>query len=338
MLIILGDDIPSMPEYDIKRLNFHEAESPMGEKGLMADVSLDIAYNYPFEFDLPSLGFAILVPGCQPSDPHIRLADATTHAMIVRPKQDVSLNVTGFVHHLPEAFLSVCPGSSDSPLDSLVSKYISGETTNVFVSGSESPFADTPKWIADLLYGITVPVPITGHALGHLIKDFSMSDVHFSLPNFFAEPDTPEAQPKISAEIKALMALAEEVNFPVDVHRIRSNATVFYHGDELGILDLRKWHKASSRNVTSPHQKHPDLEVRSTIKDAPLQITNEDTFSQVVSDLLTSKKSLLLSVEADVDVEMTTALGTFTVRRIPAQGDVPVKGTTAFLKDTLTPD
>ncbi|KAI9723472.1 MAG: hypothetical protein M1828_004202 [Chrysothrix sp. TS-e1954] len=324
-LVFKGNDIPTLPQYDIKRLNFRETSLPKDGKGLAAEVSIDVKNDYPFDFEIPPLGFAILVDNCLPSDPHIMLAEATTESVKVLPKKDVQLNVTGFVRHLPEPFLSVCPGSNDSPMDSLVNRYITGKQNTVFVSGSDSPSPDTPAWISKLLYGVTVPVPITGHALGHLIKNFSMSDVHFSLPDFFAEPETPEAQPKISAEVKAVIALPEEINFPVDVHRIRSNATVFYQGNELGILDLRKWHKSSSKKVTGPQQDHPDLEVRSKIEKAPLTITNDETFSKVVNALLTGKNNLMLSVKADVDVELTTALGTFTVRKIPAQGDVPVK-------------
>ena len=76
-----------------------------------------------------------------------------------------------------------------------------------------------------------------------------MNDVHFSLPDFFAEPDTPEAQPRISAQVKALIDLPDEMNFHVDVDRIRSTADVFYRKKKLGVLDISKWHKAQSEEI-----------------------------------------------------------------------------------------
>ena len=96
---------------------------------------------------------------------------------------------------------------------------------------------------------ITVPVSLTGRTFEHLIQNFSLADVHFSLPDPFAEPDSDDAQPKVSAKIKALVNLPEEMNFPVEVHRVRADADVFYHGKKLGRLDLRKWQQANSTRV-----------------------------------------------------------------------------------------
>ena len=273
------------------------------------------------------MGFAILVDACDQPVSKIMVADATTDSIKVEENDTVNFNVTGFVRQLPEAFLKPCPGSNDSPLDSLVSNYIHGEAAKVYVQGSDSPSMKTPEWLTDLIYGVTVPVPVPGHSFGHLIKKFSMSDVHFSLPDFFAEPDTPDAQPKISATVNALIALPDEVDFPIQVHRIKSFANVFYRNKKLGNLNLRKWHKASSKKVDVPKEKHPDLEVTSSIRKAPLNITDQAVFQDVVQGLLRGKDNINLTVKAEVDVELETALGTFDVRKIPAKGVVPVKGT-----------
>lgn len=276
---------------------------------------------------VPALGFAVSVDNCDPNDPHIMLADAMTSEAHVEPQQIVTLNVTGIIRELPEAFLSACPGSQDSPLDNFVGNYIHGKEAKIYVSESKSPSPDTPKWLTDLAYGVAVPVVVPGRTFGHLIKNFSMTDVQFSLPNFFAEPDTPDAQPKISAKVVTLISLPDEMNFPVAVHRIRSTADMYYEKKKLGYLDLRKWHPATSRQVTAPNETHPDLEVTADINKAPLTITNDDLFSEVVQALLMGSKKVDLSIKADVDVEMETALGKFTVRRIPAEGEVPVKRT-----------
>ena len=133
---------------------------------------------------------------------------------------------------------------------------------------------------------VTVPVPFPGHTFGHLIKNFTMADVHFGLPDPFAEPDTPEAKPRISAIIKALVALPEEMNFNVSVGRVRANADVFYHGDKLGYLDLHKWQDANSTRIDSVKDDGPLLAVQSAIEDAPLTVTDEDVFTDVLNALL----------------------------------------------------
>lgn len=316
-----------MPSYKIKKLNFHDLDSVSTSNGIAADVSVLIDNNYPLDVNVPPLGFSVGVDNCQPSDPHIKLADATTQQLHVQPDTAVLVNVTGFVRHLPEAFLSACPGTPESPFDTLLGNYIRGKEATVYVSGSDSPSENTPKWISDLAYGVTVPVSVPGRAMGSLIKNFTMSDVHFSLPDFFAEPDTPEAQPKISAQVKALIDLPEEMNFHVDVSRIRSTADVFYHKKKLGVLDISKWHDATSKEVKEPGETHPDLLVMSHIEKAPLTITNDSVFNELVQALLTGSSEILLTVKANVDVEMETPLGALAVRQIPAEGYVPVKRT-----------
>lgn len=304
-------------------------------KGLAADVSIRVENMYPLDVQIPPLGFAIGVDNCLPSDPHIPLADALTRATHVQPKRDVWINVTSFVQQLPEAFLNTCPGTIDSPFDTLLGKYIHGHEATLYVSGSESPSSSTPQWISDLAYGVTVPVSFPGRSLGNLMKNFTMTDVHFSLPDFFADPNTPESQPKISAQIKALIDLPDEMNFQVDVHRIRSTADVFYHKKKLGVLDISKWHQANSKEIKEPNVSHPDLEITSHIEKAPLSITNQRVFNEVVRALLSGSSNVNLSVKALVDVQMETPLGELAVREIPAKGEVPVKRTTtiSFLED-----
>ena len=176
-----------------------------------------------------------------------------------------------------------------------------------------------------MMSDITVPVPFPGHTFGHLIRNFSLAGVHFGLPDPFAEPDSPEAQPKISGRVKALVALPEEMNFNISVGRVRADADVYYHGSKMGVLDLKQWQKANSTRVNSSGKGGPELLVESEIKDAPLTITDDDVFTEVLQELLFGRKTVLLSIKADVDVELETALGALAVRKIPAEGSVPVK-------------
>lgn len=318
-------DIPTMPEYTIHKLNFHDVELPNLQKGMAADVSIELINDYPLKFTLPPLGFAILVDNCSPSDPYIELADATTGNLHVEPKENLNVSVSGFVRRLPQAFTQACPGKHESPLDQLLGGYIHGNDTTVYVRGSDAPSLDTPRWITDLISDITVPVPFPGHSFGHLIRNFSLADVHFGLPDPFAEPDTPEAQPHISAKVKALVALPEEMNFNISVGRVRADADVFYHGSKLGRLDLHKWQPANSSRVDGEKNAPPLLAVESAIEDAPLTITDEDVFAEVLQALVFGGEGVVLGIKADVDVELETALGQLAVRKIPAEGSVPIK-------------
>jgi hypothetical protein len=253
------------------------------------------------------------------------VADSLTNSLDIQPKQDVNLNVSGTIRQLPDALVSTCPGSGKSPLDAFIGDYIHGYDSTIYVRGSDSPSLDTPQWLSELLASIMVPVPFRGHTFDQLIRDFSLTNVAFTLPDPWAEPGSPESDPLISATIKALINLPQEMNFPVEVGRVRAKANVFYKGQKLGRLDLHKWQKANSTRVPALGDESPALLVESDIKDAPLIITDDDVFSDIVQKLLFGGKPVMRTIKADVDVEMETALGVMTIREIPAEGDVPVK-------------
>lgn len=314
-----------MPAYNITKLNFREVVIPEGPGGIAAEVSLAVTNDYPLEFELPPLGFAVLVDGCQPSDPLIMLADTITHSLHIEPKTELHANVTGFIRRLPEDVTTRCSKSGQSPLDVLLADYIHGNEAKIYVRGSDSPSLDTPAWMTELISGLTVPLQVPGKTFGDLIKNFSMSDVHFSLPAFDAEPDTPAAQPKITANVQALIALPSEMKFNIDVNRVRAKADIYYKHKKLGYLDLHEWQTASSQPTNKLGDGNTDLQVESHIEKAPITITDDEVFTDVIQALMFSGKTLNMHIKADVDVDMKTALGEFVVRQIPAEGEVPVQ-------------
>lgn len=330
---LLFDDsnLPDIPGYDISRLNVYQFDAPDGEAGLAVDVSVGVQNDYPVDFEIPPLGFGILVQGCHKKDPYIMLADALTDKIHIQPKQNIEANVTGHVRRLPTELTKACPQSDKSPLDALLGNYINGDNNIVYVRGSDSPSVDTPKWITDIMKDITVPISLKGRTLGNLIREFSLANVHFKFPDAFAEPDSEDANPKISATVKALVNVPQEMNFPVDVNRVRANATVFYHKTQLGILDLHKWQKANSTRIEAHGKEGPSLAVESIVDEAPLTITNNTLLTEIMQKLVFGGRPVLLNIRADVDVEIQTALGKITARQIPAKGVVPVKRGSSLL-------
>ena len=292
---------------------------------MAADVSLTLTNQYPITFTIPPLIFEILVPACSPQQPYILLADAETDEIEVSPKRDVKVDVGGLIRQLPETLITACPESKKSPLDLLLGDYIHGDDTTVYVRGSDTPLPNTPQWITDLLKDVVVPLPFPGHTFDNLIRDFSLANVHFSLPDPFAAPDSPKSQPRLSAVVKALVNLPQEMNFPVKVSRVRADADVFYHEKKLGLLDLNKWQKANSTRIEADGQTPAGLAVESVVKKAPLEITDDDVFADLVEEMIFGGKGIVLGVKARVDVETESALGKFIVRDLPAEGKVFVK-------------
>ena len=314
-----------MPRYNITKLNFHEVKLPGPVRAMEADVAVTVNNDYPLTFTVPPLGFDILVPGCSAAGPYILLANATTEETKIVSKQEVNATVHGIIRQLNASLTAVCPDRGTSPLDALLGDYINGVQTTIFVRGADAPSTDTPRWISDLMKDVIVPLPFLGHTFDNLIRDFSMDNVHLDLPNPLADPDSPAGRPKISATVKALVNLPKEMNFPIEVGRVRADADVFYHKKKLGVLDLHKWQKSNSTRIEAHDDVQAGLAVESVVKKAPLEITDDDVFSQVVQDMLFGGKSIVLDVKADVDIEMEIALGKFVVRKIPAEGKVPIK-------------
>ncbi|KAF1975919.1 hypothetical protein BU23DRAFT_456680 [Bimuria novae-zelandiae CBS 107.79] len=318
-----GDSLPSVPRYNITRLNLREQRP--GHKGMGADVSIVVNNDFPLQLTVPPVAVDVLVDGCLESDKHIMVGTAETASLHIQPKTDVEVNVTGRVDTLPEALTATCPGSSKSPLDSLLGNYMHGQDAQIYVSCCNFPDPETPAWAHDLLKDITVPVPLPSHEMGKLIRNFSFANVHFSLPDPFAEPGTPEAAPKISAVVKVDINIPNEMNFPLDVNRVKADADIFYHGKLLGTLALKKWQKANSTRIDAHGGDGPSLLVESDIRNAPINIKDDDVFSEVVQALIFGNKGLTMKVKASVSVRVDTPMGGFAVREIPAEGVVPVK-------------
>jgi len=292
---------------------------------MAAAVSLNLMNDYPVEFTVPPLGFEILVQNCAPDLPYIRLADAITEEIEVEPKQDVHVHVRGVIRKLPDTVTKACPETMKSPLDNLVGDYIQGNEATVYVRGSNTPSGDTPGWITDLIKSVPVPVPFPGKTIENLIRNFSLADVHFDLPDPFASPKSRQGQPRISAVVKALVGIPKEMDFPIDISHVKAESDVYYHDKKLGRLDLSRWQKANSTRIEAHDDVEAGLAVQSVVKKAPLYVTDDDVFSKVVQALLFGDKPVILGVKARVDVETGTALGKFVVRDIPAEGKVFVK-------------
>ena len=319
LLSLKGKEVPDVPKLDIQKLRFAE-HGPSGHPdGIKAMATVSMMNQYPVNFDVPSLGFQVLLPDCD--NDYLLLGTAQNEIIHILPKTPVNASVSGLIRQLPTSLTTACPGSNKSPLDSIVGDYLAGRDATVYIRGGEQA-DDTPDWIGRILRDTTLPFSLPGHPFDNLIKNFSLADVHFSLPN----PIASDPRPKISANIKVLVGLPDEMNIDLNVDKVRADADVFYKGDRMGKLDLRRWQAANATKVGE------DLLIQSVVDEAPLEITDDAVFSKVVRKIAFGGKGVQLGIKADVDANTQTALGEFVVRRIPAEGKIFIKslGSGAF--------
>lgn len=290
---------------------------------MAADVSLSLVNSYPIALTIPPLSFDILVPNCNIDGPLIRLADAITGAIQVRPYSDVGVDVGGIVRELPKPLTHACPGPGEpsTPLDLLLGKYIHGNDTTVYVRGSSTPSPDTPDWISALISSVTVPVPFPGHSFDKLIKNFTLTDTKFKFPGIFTNPDE---SPTISGNIGVIAGLPKEMNFGINVTGVKAKSEVYYKKQKLGNLDLDKWQPAESERLEPTDEGNAMLKIQSKITEAPLDITDDTVLQDILAQYFIGGP-INLHIVALVDVQISTVLGDLEVKRLPAEGVFPVK-------------
>jgi hypothetical protein len=309
-----GGDVPELPDPDIRELRLAEYGQPGHPEGIKARAVATLANPYPVKLDVPPLAFEVLLPDC--ADNYLLLGTTKNDVIHIRPKQNITVAAVGLVKQLPSALTEVCPGSKSSPLDSFVGDYLAGRDSTVYIRGGEQD-VDTPEWIGKILRDTMIPFSTPGHTFDNLIKNFSMADVHFSLPDTVTG-----SKPRLSAVVKVLIGLPAEMNLNLDINRIRANGHLYYKGEVLGDLDLSKWSKANATKIGH------DLLIQSVVVDAPLNIVNDDLFSEVVQHMIFGKGATF-GMQAKVDVDTSTALGDFVLRRIPSKGEIfvpPIQG------------
>lgn len=317
-LTLEAKKIPDMPEYNITRVNVKDIGIPgRGNDGMAVEASVTAYNKYPVSVNIPSLGFDILLPSCDPSSPYIRVADAYTRPLEINPRSNVVLDVDGVIREIPKPLTQTCPGSNASPLDMFLRQYMKGDGAELAVRGKNEASADTPEWLREILASITVPITFPGKSFDNLIRNFSLTDAHVSLP------DSGNGDPTVSGKAVVMVALPAEMNFGLNVSAVKATADVFYRGRKLGILDFDKWQKANSTKVNV--HKENLLKVQARIKDAPLKVTDGDVFADVIQALLFGGRGVQMTIKALVDIEIETVLGKLKLKGVPAEGIVPIK-------------
>lgn len=303
-----------MPNFRVDGLKFGEVNLP-GQQALTANASVKIENPFPLDFEISSLSFTVLLPGCGAHD-LVVIATAETSHLLVKPKADIDLDISAVIRNLPDDFIATCPQSHTSPIDNFLGGYLHGNYSTVYIRGSDASGSDAPEWLLRFLRSVTIPLPFPGHKFDNVVKSFNLSDVKFRLPDPDSKPGSPESSPRLSASVGALVRLPDEIHFPIDVKRLRSLADVSYEGEKFGTLNLQKWMLATSS--LSGDGKY--LQVNAAVDDAPLDVTNYDVFGKVVRKMMFEGQPVQLDIKGKAGTDIKTSLGEFLVSGIPIAG------------------
>ena len=331
LLFFTAKQIPTIPEYEIGNLTFYDL--PVDDEGnevVGSEVSVTAFNKYPITVDVPPLAFQVLVPNCDPTLPKIPVAEALTTLVKIHPNQNVTAKATAMVDKIPDSLTRACPSKALSPLDSFMQRYLNGDAVKLFVRGKSEQPPGTPDWIINLLESITVPFEYQSSPFDDFIRDFSLAEVDFTLPDPFADPDSPEGKPRVSGLTQVLGALPPGFQVNIGVDGVKADSDLFYEHKKMGELNLHEWQAANSSRVVGSIDDEDLLNITSRIVNAPLDITDADVFGKVLQEMLFGEEDLELDVESAVDVKVSTVLGPITLRQIPAKGKIPVKRSSPF--------
>ena len=320
--LTIFSDLPELPTYELTRLHVQEVEID-DKRAILANVSVVIENPYPFAFGIPPLGFEVALPGCK-RDSKIKTAGATSSEIDIKPKTDIVVDVAGLIRSLPAGLTAACPNNDLSPMDQFLGNYLHGEKAVVYVGGDGvNHDGRAPVWLVELLRSVTVPVPVPGHTFDNVVRSFGLSHVKIRLPG-----DSGGDAPLLSATVEAVIALPKEMNLPINITRLRALADVSYHEHGFGTLDIREWIPATSERIPG---KDNLLRVSGEVTDAPLDVTDYDTFGQVVQKIIFGGgKAIQLGINGTTDADINTSLGEFIVHKLPASGNITLDGLPDF--------
>jgi len=307
-------DLPELPAYEVTRLHVQEVEVDH-KRAILANVSVVIENPYPFAFNVSPLGFEVSLPGCK-SGSHIKTASATSSGISIKPKTDIVVDVASLIRSLPVDLTTICPNKSLSPIDRFLGSYLHGENAVVYVGGDGvNHEGRAPVWLVELLRSVTVPVPVPSHTSDNVVQSFGLSHVNIKLPG-----DSGGAAPLLSATVEAVIALPKGMNLPIDITKLKALTDISYRDHGFGTLDIKEWIPATTERIPG---KDNLLRVSGVVTDAPLDVTDYDTFGEVARKILFGGgKAIQLGINGTADADINTSLGEFIVHKIPASGNI----------------
>ena len=290
--------------------------------------TVEIVNEYPVTVDVPELKWRVIVPGCTPAE-RIRLTNAETGSLSIRRGRNITLEVQSLVTSLPQELLDPCADDAPSPLEVLFQSILHpSQNTTIFISGDNhhSPSDNLPKWLPNILSSLSIPLPIPHLETNtsDLISSIHLSEMKFTLPPPWAPPGSPNAQPKISGLIEAVIKPPPQAkNININVTAVKADVLLFDKGEKFGRVVVPEWSPATTTRKEMIH-------VVARVAEVPVEVLDPFVFQRVMGKLLQGGGTVEIGVEGTVDGQVRVLVGEFAVRGIPVKGVVEVKGISPY--------
>lgn len=300
-----------IPAFNLTDVSVQDAP----KAGLVGSARMTFDFQSPIDAAVPSVAMQVSIEGCD----GVLLPLITARNLPIQLDSSVpTVEVigSGQCQVIPAAAFEKCGAhaGAQSPIDTVVQGYLAGNKTRVFVGGAAA--VGKSSWIQDILKDISIPIDIPGGQVDQLARDIELSDVKLNLPSFFGGG----GKPKISGKIQGIIDIPRQVEVSLEVDGVHVLADLLYKRRRFATIETPGWAPAISKFPSKE-----ELLVQVILQDAPVTITNQDVFSDVVSALLGG--SILVDVVGNGDVKVNTSLGALEAHSLPIEAkDVTIGG------------
>jgi hypothetical protein len=208
------------------------------------------------------------------------------------------------------------------------------QNTTIFISGHHPSDDDNnnnlPKWLPNILSSLSIPIPLPHletNNTSDLISSIHLSEMKFTLPPPWTPPGTPNAQPKISGLVEAIIKPPPQAkNVNINVTAVRADILLFDKGQKFGRILVPEWSPAT----TTHNKKDEMIHILARVSEVPVEVLDPLVFQRVMGKVLQGGGTVEIGVEGTVDGQVIVLVGEFAVRGIPVKGVVEVEGISPY--------
>jgi hypothetical protein len=306
-----------MPDFTVT--TFDVTDVP--EEGTVVTASATLANPHPVIMDIPSLVLSLVVPGCDPSD-RIRVTDAITAPLSIRPGRDIAFNVRSVVSSLPAELLAPCGDDGLSPLEALMQALLDpDQNVTVYIAASRE-MKSLPEWLTRILSSITIPIPLPrmDSNTSDFVSSIHGSDMKVSFPSPWAPPNVPAGKARVSGIIEAVILPPKGIDkVAVNVTALRTAVYLSDEGHKFGRIVVPGWNPALT-------ERRKKLHIKTRVAEVPIEVLDTVVFQRLMTKVFRGEGRVTIGVDGTVDAKATVLIGNFVIRGIPVHGQVDVEG------------
>lgn len=329
---------------DSKLLRLEQLQLEKVSGGLGVSAAVSTFYNLSVSADIPQIMWDMYLAGCG-DDEFIYVARVENSPIQLQPYKSNEIQVYSYVQQLDPAFSQHCTGenANHTALDQLVQKYFSGDVINVQVRGSDvqKPGA-VPDWMAQVLPLLHVDIPFRFDRGPDgddqkLVREVELSNFRLIIPprnkNPFGGGPGQQPIPKLNAHIRATLQPPGELNLTKDldltIDYARGLADLYYRTTsticrKFAVVDIRDWLPCTTDTAKDPETGNLRYIVEFDLVNVPMNVTDESTFSEVARQIFL-KGSAPILLQAQIDADVATPLGSFVFSDIHIEGETLIK-------------